>query len=673
MPILVASRADGAVMAPPRRAVRRVSGSGAPAPFVLRSGAFKTGAFGNSAGKTAVGMASPLPCGRRVRDPHETQLRRTDDHVANESLRRPVLTCRHRPISGQGRRRLVRQRPRGRISRLRRLDQRRALQRADAGAELDRRLAPHARLDERSTPTVRTIAREGVPWPAALTAPTRTQFVDGTPVASESTRRAVCVTQAAQRVGDEDRAGPQGRTSRSDADESRERFRPRARRPRPTPERGARAAVTIEAAILPSRASGETPRDACVAYVSRRLADAVGDDVERVEVADAPLNRRPGSTAWSSLLLSSEPCFGFGPSAPASAHQRGHRRDQLAGVDRLRQVHLEAALQRPGPVFRTGKGRQRAAGRSRTAAPPRPGRWRSTESRPSPACRHRRAARPVRVCRRRSRTCNPEASVSTSAPAVSQDHASAACRASASSSTASTRAPSGCRASAAGTRRVDGLWRRDRLLRAPISRAGIRTRTSTLSPDRRCRRGPCRRAARPGGARSRGRGRARRCAGQAGLRLRELVEDVRQELGAMPMPVSADRDLGCASSTPLQPDLHAAPVGVNLTALDEQVPDDLPQRGGITRRPAPAGDRSIASMRMPFASAAGCTVSTALLRSPRQLDRLDVEPDLAGDDARDVEHVLDDCAASVAFRSIVSSRASPSRRSTSARCAAACA
>ena len=45
--------------------------------------------------------------------------------------------------------------------------------------------------------------------------------------------------------------------------------------------------------------------------------------------------------------------------------------------------------------------------------------------------------------------------------------------------------------------------------------------------------------------------------------------------------------------------------------------------------------------RTPFASAAGWTVAIALSTISRQLHGLHVQPDLAGDDPRDVEDVLD--------------------------------
>ena len=47
-------------------------------------------------------------------------------------------------------------------------------------------------------------------------------------------------------------------------------------------------------------------------------------------------------------------------------------------------------------------------------------------------------------------------------------------------------------------------------------------------------------------------------------------------------------------------------------------------------------------MRTPFASAAGAMASIALRDDLGKVDRLDVQPHLARDDARDVEHVLDD-------------------------------
>ena len=107
----------------------------------------------------------------------------------------------------------------------------------------------------------------------------------------------------------------------------------------------------------------------------------------------------------------------------------------------------------------------------------------------------------------------------------------------------------------------------------------------------------------------------------------------------MPMPVSATLISTCeftrSSSTCTLP-----PFGVNLIALDSRFQTTCCSRLGSPEI-GPARGSSSFSSRMPLASAAGRTVSTAASMNATRLDRLHVEPHLAGDDAAHVEQVFD--------------------------------
>ena len=79
--------------------------------------------------------------------------------------------------------------------------------------------------------------------------------------------------------------------------------------------------------------------------------------------------------------------------------------------------------------------------------------------------------------------------------------------------------------------------------------------------------------------------------------------------------------------------------GVNLMAL-AKVPDHLLQPARVARNLAARGSR-IRWMRMPLASAAGSTVSIATWMTAVEVHRLHVEAELAGDDAGDIEQIVD--------------------------------
>ena len=158
-------------------------------------------------------------------------------------------------------------------------------------------------------------------------------------------------------------------------------------------------------------------------------------------------------------------------------------------------------------------------------------------------------------------------------------------------------------------------------------------------PSPRSRRAPCRRAARRGAARSPARGRARRGGGSSRRRPggsgRRRTAGTR---GRCPAPVSRDDDLDVALDA-RQAHVDAAAARRELDRVREQVPDHLLQPVRV------AGDRAgvrieLISSVMPFARPpGGPRRRAASITAPRSTGA--VEPQLAGDDARHVEHVLD--------------------------------
>ena len=130
----------------------------------------------------------------------------------------------------------------------------------------------------------------------------------------------------------------------------------------------------------------------------------------------------------------------------------------------------------------------------------------------------------------------------------------------------------------------------------------------------------------------------------AAVGLAEAVEDVRAGTSAsMPAPVSVTRIATCAVDA-VEPHLDAPAVRRELHRVAEQVPDDLLQPVGV------AVDLVAASP-----SSVDCELRCRLRlgRGPDRVDRglddrrrasigRDVQPQLAGGDARDVEQVLDE-------------------------------
>src|SRR4051794_6552407 len=82
------------------------------------------------------------------------------------------------------------------------------------------------------------------------------------------------------------------------------------------------------------------------------------------------------------------------------------------------------------------------------------------------------------------------------------------------------------------------------------------------------------------------------------------------------------------------------PRGVNLIALLSRFQTTCWRRtGSPLTRPAPS---SCSRSLMPLASAAGRTESMASWATGGQVDGLDVQPELAGDDPADVQQVVDE-------------------------------
>ena len=122
----------------------------------------------------------------------------------------------------------------------------------------------------------------------------------------------------------------------------------------------------------------------------------------------------------------------------------------------------------------------------------------------------------------------------------------------------------------------------------------------------------CRRAARRCGARSRARARARRSSRVVPASAwRKRSKTCGRKSGRMPMPVSLTTISTCeltrSSRTCTRP-----PLRRELDGVRQQVPDDLLQAIGIARDRADARIERSSAARTPLASAAGCTVATAL-------------------------------------------------------------
>ena len=127
---------------------------------------------------------------------------------------------------------------------------------------------------------------------------------------------------------------------------------------------------------------------------------------------------------------------------------------------------------------------------------------------------------------------------------------------------------------------------------------------------------------------------------RAGVGLAEAVEDVREELGLDAHAGVDDADLDVRVD-PLQEHLHLAALGRELHGVGEQVPDDLLEPGEV------AGDGAGERIEhLVDADALGVgrrhDGGEGGLDDLGELQPLDVEAEVAGDDAGDVEQVLDE-------------------------------
>ena len=128
-------------------------------------------------------------------------------------------------------------------------------------------------------------------------------------------------------------------------------------------------------------------------------------------------------------------------------------------------------------------------------------------------------------------------------------------------------------------------------------------------------------------------------AGAPALALLEAVEDDRQQLGADAGAGIADDDLEVRADPP-QGELDAAVSRRELDRVHQEVPDDLLQtvRVAVERAGARIDQRlqpePLGLERRPHRV-------ERRFQHPREIDRADVEPHLAADDAGDVEQVVD--------------------------------
>ena len=132
-------------------------------------------------------------------------------------------------------------------------------------------------------------------------------------------------------------------------------------------------------------------------------------------------------------------------------------------------------------------------------------------------------------------------------------------------------------------------------------------------------------------------------AGEAAVGLAEPLEQVRQEIAARcRSPVSLTMTSTCRRACCSRIATCARPCGVNFTAFDEQVPDHLLQPLGIAGHRRHRGSTTTSARARPWRRPPGSTVADGVVDHGGEIDRLHVQAQLAGDDPRDVEDVLDD-------------------------------
>src|SRR5262249_20541256 len=121
--------------------------------------------------------------------------------------------------------------------------------------------------------------------------------------------------------------------------------------------------------------------------------------------------------------------------------------------------------------------------------------------------------------------------------------------------------------------------------------------------------------------------------------LAEPLEDVRQEERLDADAGIADRDLDLVSGAP-QPRLDAPAFVCELDGVREQIPDGLLQTAAVADHHAALGVNHRAQVH-PFHFGAGPDDINGGLEDAFDIERLNVEFELSGDNARGVEDVID--------------------------------
>src|SRR5688572_6893458 len=153
---------------------------------------------------------------------------------------------------------------------------------------------------------------------------------------------------------------------------------------------------------------------------------------------------------------------------------------------------------------------------------------------------------------------------------------------------------------------------------------------------------------------------------RSGVRLTESLEDVREELRSNTDPRIADGDLHVrvdAFETKLDPPEFRC----ELDGVGDEVPDDLLQTVRIARDVADARvDQGLHAYALRISC--GLNRGDGVVDDDGQLHGLNVEANLARDNARDVEHVLDDLRqpGRIAFQGFQTARRFVSRQQSAA-------
>jgi hypothetical protein len=129
-------------------------------------------------------------------------------------------------------------------------------------------------------------------------------------------------------------------------------------------------------------------------------------------------------------------------------------------------------------------------------------------------------------------------------------------------------------------------------------------------------------------------------ASETGIGLTEPLEHEGQEIWGNAATGIADGDLNMRIHS-RQPQLHLATTRRELDRVGQQIPDDLLEAIGVS------GDGCCQRLNQRLHTYASGVRRWhngrhRITQDPRQIHRLDVQAEPAGDDARDVEDILDD-------------------------------